>query len=260
MKAWIIGDSFGVPNITSKWYDKANSEFYQGLLPGNDIVKGNEWTKQVAESLGYEYSIATNFSSRGCSNESILHKIDWLLDNMFNSEDILIIIPTTSNRFMYKDLKHIKQFKFDNIEEIHMPTAGGVNTHIPVIDEYNTLHRDHNYEEYKMISTFDKLLSHLKLHKIKYLFCPGMWTCKQDQDSNFLEGYTPTNIDLTFPAYDIGLEADKDYAENLLKRKINADEKWIYDHFAVADLYTNHMTHIGNNTYAEAVIEWFNDK
>lgn len=271
MKAWIVGDSFGVPNITTTWFDQANDDFYEGLLPGNEACKGNEWTKQVVEALGYEYSIPTNFSRRGCSNEAILHKIDWLLnnDNMFDkSSDMLVIIPTVSNRFMYKDLKDVKQFRFNDIEKIHMATCGSIKVHIPVIDEYNTLHRDHDYEEYKMLSAYDKLLSHLKLHNIKHFFSPGMWTCIREEEwqprglaLEFLQGFTPTNIDLDFPAYDIGIQADKAYAEGIMKRELSkSEDHWIYTHFAVADLYTNHMSHVGNNAYAKAVLEYVNER
>jgi len=284
MKAWIIGDSFGVPNITTTWFEKANTEFYEGKMPDIDSVKGKEWTKQVAESLGYEYSIATNFSKRGCSNEAILHKIDWLInnDNMFDKNaDILFIIPTVPNRFMYIDVNNINPFRFDYIEELHMPTAGSIDTHIPVIDEYRTLHRDFEFEEYKMISAYDKLLSHLKMLKIKYCFCPGMWTCKRgysylekkeiiddygmatgryDMALEHLRGYNPTNIDFKFPSYDIGLNADKNYVEMIFNRKIKEEEEWIYTHFAVADLYTNHMSNIGNDAYADAVLGYYRER
>ena len=292
MKAWIVGDSFGTPCVTvDPWFEKANNEFYESKMPDNEAVKGNEWTRQVAERLGYKYSTATNFSKRGCSNEEILHKIDWLINNdsAFNKNaDMLIIVPTIHNRFMYRDVDNTIPFKFDYIEEAHMPTAGTNSTHIPVIDEYRTLHRDYEFEEYKMISAYDKLLSHLKMLKIKYLFCPGMWSCKRTKYGTndylrkkeiiddygmgtgkfqiaveFLAGYEPTNIDFGFPAYDIGIEADKTYVEIFIESKdeqIHNQYGKFYQGVAIADLYSNHMSHIGNNAYADAVLGYYHER
>tara|TARA_B110000444_G_C18768715_1_gene561368 strand:+ start:317 stop:1108 length:792 start_codon:yes stop_codon:yes gene_type:complete len=262
MKAWVIGDSFGTPCRATTRHEAINNDFYDGVMPGNDSVVGKEWVKQVTEGLGYEYSIETNWSVRACGNEHILHKIDWLINNdhMFDKNtDILIIIPTVGGRFMFKGLNDIKPFKFDYIEEPHMHTAGAVNTNIQTIDEYSTLHRDQEFEIYKMISAYDKLLSHLKLYDIKYLFCPGMWSSTWTGELDYLDGYTPSHIELDFPSYNIGLEADQTYIQNNMNKDITGQD-WIYDHFAVAEMYTNHMSHIGNDVFAKAVLEYFNER
>lgn len=264
MKAWVIGDSFGTPCRATTRHEAINNDFYDGVMPGDDSVIGKEWVKQVVESIGYEYSIETNFSVRACGNEHILHKIDWLINNdhMFDKNtDILVIIPTVGGRFMYRPVSSadIIPFKFDYIEEPHMPTAGAVNSNIPVIDQYNALHRDQEFEIYKMISAYDKLLSHLVLHNIKYLFCPAMWTSTWTGELEYLDGYTPSHVDLDFPAYNIGLEADQAYIQNIMNKDIT-DQAWIYDHFAVAEMYTNHMSHIGNDLFAKAVLDYIESK
>ena len=75
MKAWIVGDSFGTPCLTTDIWAEGNTDYYNGILPDDSLVQGTEWVKQVVTNLGYEYSILFNLSHPGCSNEYIFHNV-----------------------------------------------------------------------------------------------------------------------------------------------------------------------------------------
>lgn len=245
MKAWIVGDSFSTPCLTTDIFPSDTQ------LPTDDVVKGTEWVNQVVANLGYEYNTMLNLSMPGCCNQYILHNIDWVLHNdAFDTEqDLLVIVPTATSRFMYRaDPRGANDeiFEFTERKTPHLNTAGSWKTRNPVIDQYNTLYRDHEFEYYRTVSTYDKLLAFLNLHNIDYLFCNGFWShnAHRTSPSNFT-GYTPQHINFNFPQYEIGLEADA---------------RAFPDVQNIADLYTNHFTHIGNDAYASAVLEYINER
>lgn len=255
MKAWIVGDSFANPCKTSDIFYEKPSVWHKfvddGTLPDNDLVKGTEWVKQVVTGLGYEYITELNISIGGSCNHSILHNVDWVLHNVeFDKEvDLIVIIPTASSRFMWRAQDrgaNDEIFEFTERKTPHLNTAGSWKTGNPVIDQYNTLYRDHEFEYYRTVSTYDKLLAFLNLHNIDYLFCNGFWShnAHRTSPSNFT-GYTPQHINFNFPQYEIGLEADA---------------RAFPDVQNIADLYTNHFTHIGNDAYASAVLEYINER
>ena len=106
-----------------------------------------------------------------------------------------------------------------------------------VIDEYNALYRDHEFDYYRTVSTFDKTLSFLSSFDIDYLFCNAFWCTPEYGDS--ITGYKPQMIGFDFPQYSIGTHADEQaHGES------------------VTEYYSNHFTHIGNNAYATAVLEY----
>ena len=238
MKAWIVGDSFGTPCLTTDTWEDNN------VLPDDSLVQGTEWVKQVATNLGYEYSILYNLAHPGCSNDYILHNVDWILNNeaFDKDKDMIMIIPTNSSRFMYRSEQRgvgKNVFKFIDNKTPHMSTAGSHSTGDDIIDQWTTLYIDHEFEYYKSISMYDKLLAFLSLYNIDYLFCPGFWI---GNEVTKIAGYTPQLIDIEFPAYNIGFEADK--------AEYNAD---------VSNVYSNHFTHIGNDAYATAVLNYIKD-
>ena len=236
MKAWIVGDSFSTPCETTDVYEQ-HSE-----LPDNDLVSGTEWVKQVVNNLGHEYIPELNLSMAGCSNDYILHNIDWILHNdTFNSEqDLLVIVPTAPSRFMYRaEPRGVNKntFKFTDNRTPHLNTAGSHSTGMNVIDEYNALYRDHEFDYYRTVSTFDKTLSFRSSFDIDYLFCNAFWCTPEYGDS--ITGYKPQMIGFDFPQYSIGTNADEQaHGES------------------VTEYYSNHFTHIGNNAYATAVLEY----
>ena len=238
MKAWIVGDSFGTPcGTTDTWEDN-------NVLPDDTTVQGTEWVKQVATNLGYEYSILYNLSHPGCSNDYIMHNVDWILNNdsFDKDKDMIMIIPTNSSRFMYRSEQRgvgKNTFKFVDNKTPHLSTAGSHVTGNGTIDEYQAMYRDHEFEYYKAISMYDKLLAFLSLYNIDYLFCPGFWIGNEVCQ---LVGYKPQLIDIKFPAYSIGFDADM--------AEYNTD---------VSNVYSNHFTHIGNDAYATAVLEYIKD-
>jgi hypothetical protein len=240
MKAWIIGDSFGTPCLTTDIWDEGNKN-----LPDDNVVQGTEWVKQVATYLGYEYNTLFNLSHPGCSNDYILHNVDWILNNdSFDKEvDMIMIIPTNSSRFMYRSEecgvgKNV--FKFVENKTPHLSTAGSHSTGNDIIDQWTALYIDHEFEYYKAISMYDKLLAFLSLYDIDYMFCPGFWI---DNQVTTIAGYKPQFIDIEFPTYEIGFQADK--------AEYNVD---------VSNVYSNHFTHIGNDAYAKAVIDYINER
>lgn len=240
MKAWIVGDSFGTPCLTTDTWNEGNKN-----LPDDNVVQGTEWVKQVATYLGYDYNTLFNLSHPGCSNDYILHNVDWILNNdSFDKEvDMIMIIPTNSSRFMYRSEecgagKNV--FKFVENKTPHLSTAGSHSTGNDIIDQWTALYIDHEFEYYKAISMYDKLLAFLSLYNIDYMFCPGFWI---DNQVTTIAGYKPQFIDIEFPTYEIGFQADK--------AEYNVD---------VSNVYSNHFTHIGNDAYAKAVIEYINER
>ena len=240
MKAWIVGDSFGTPCLTTDIWDEGNKN-----LPDDNVVQGTEWVKQVATYLGYEYNTLFNLSHPGCSNDYILHNVDWILNNdSFDKEvDMIMIIPTNSSRFMYRSEERgvgKNVFKFVENKTPHLSTAGSHSTGNDIIDQWTALYIDHEFEYYKAISMYDKLLAFLSLYDIDYMFCPGFWI---DNQVTTIAGYKPQFIDIEFPTYEIGFQADK--------AEYNVD---------VSNVYSNHFTHIGNDAYASAVLDYIESK
>ena len=268
MKSWIIGDSFSTPTECTDVFDNYNKDIYHNKLPNSDLVLGSEWVKQVVTDLGYEYNKSLNLSLRGCSNDYILHNIDWVLNNddFEKEKDLLVIVPTLSNRFMYKaewavnDDSEGNVFKFTDRRTPHL-NFFATQTNIPAIDEYGTLYRDQEFEYYRAVSSYDKLIGYLKLFNIDYLFCSGIWNYA---DPDNMKGYKPQFIDYNFPGYDYGMQADLDYMKNLVP-DMRASETRAHnmaDHtylFPIGDCYSNHMTHIGHKAYAEAVLKYIKE-
>lgn len=240
MKAWIVGDSFSTPCETTDVYEQ-HSE-----LPDNDLVSGTEWVKQVVNNLGHEYIPELNLSMAGCSNDYILHNIDWILHNdTFNSEqDLLVIVPTAPSRFMYRaEPRGVNKntFEFTDNRTPHLNTAGSHSTGTDVIDEYNALYRDHEFDYYRTVSTFDKTLSFLSAFNIDYLFCNAFWCTPEF--GNSITGYEPQFISFDFPKYEIGFNADQQVYQQ-----------------EVAHLYSNHFTQVGNSAYAKAVLDYIHER
>ena len=242
MKAWIVGDSFSTPCETTDVYEQ-HSE-----LPDNDLVSGTEWVKQVVNNLGYEYVPELNLSMAGCSNDYILHNIDWILHNKsFDQEaDLIVIVPTAPARFMYRNEPNSyingrgHKFDFALNRTPHLNTAGSHSTGIKIIDEYSTIYRDHDFEYYKAISTYDKTLAFLSSYNIDYLFCNAFW-CDYEY-GNSITGYTPQFISFDFPRYTIGFNADQQLYQQ-----------------EVEHLYSNHFTQVGNSAYAKAVLDYIHE-
>ena len=243
MKAWIVGDSFSTPCVTTDIFPIDEG------LPDNQVVKDTEWVKQVVENLGYNYMPELNLSMQGCSNDYILHNIDWILntDRFDKQEDLLVIVPTAPVRFMYRaqpdSYINGKGHKFDFAlnRTPHLNTAGSHTTGINIIDEYSAIYRDQDFEYYKTLSVYDKTLAFLNLYNIDYLFCNAFW-CDCEY-GNSITGYTPQFISFDFPRYKIGFDADlEEYNQ------------------PVENFYSNHFTHIGNNAYAKAVLEYIHER
>ena len=267
MKAWIVGDSFGTPCLTTDTWAEGNTNYYNNILPDDSEVQGTEWVKQVAVHLGYEYNTLFNLSHAGCSNDYILHNIDWILNNdSFNKEkDMIMIIPTNSSRFMYRSEqrgvgKNI--FKFVDNKTPHLSTAGSHKTGDHVLDEFTALYIDHEFEYYKSVSAYDKLLAFLTLYDIDYMFCPGFWI---GNEVTKIAGYQPQFIDIEFPDYGIGMGADIEHYKKqhdpffYIRQGIDNHEN-VYHDYPISDLYSNHFTQIGNDAYAKAVIDYINER
>ena len=267
MKAWIVGDSFGTPCLTTDIWAEGNTDYYNGILPDDSLVQGTEWVKQVVTNLGYEYSILFNLSHPGCSNDYIFHNVDWILNNeSFDKEkDMIMIIPTNSSRFMYRsEQRGINKniFKFVNNKTPHMSTAGSHETGDQVLDEFQAMYRDHDFEFYKSVSAYDKLLAFLTLYNIDYLFCPGFWVGHQ---LSVIPGYQPQFIDIEFPDYGIGMNADIEHFQHRHDRffymnKGMGEGDNIYWDQPISDLYSNHFTDVGNDAYASAVLDYIESK
>jgi hypothetical protein len=239
MKAWIVGDSFSTPCLTTDIFPSDTQ------LPTDDVVQGTEWVNQVVANLGYEYNTMLNLSMPGCCNQYILHNIDWVLHNdAFDKEqDLLVIVPTAPSRFMYRaEPRGVNKniFKFSDNRTAHLNTAGSHSTGTDVIDEYNALYRDHEFDYYRTVSTYDKTLSFLSSFNIDYLFCNAFWCTPEYSDS--ITGYEPQFINFDFPKYEIGFEADK---------QAHGED--------VTGYYSNHFTHIGNDAYAKAILDYIHE-
>jgi|TARA_B100001094_G_scaffold326650_1_gene383229 hypothetical protein len=240
MKAWIVGDSFGTPCLTTDIFPSDTQ------LPTDDIVQGTEWVKQVVANIGYEYSPEYNFSMIGCCNQYILHNIDWVLHNdAFDKEkDLLVIVPTATTRFMYRSANRAINkniFKFSENRTPHLNTAGSHSSGEPVVDTFSTMFRDHEFEYYRTVSTYDKTLSFLSTFNIDYLFCNAFWCTPEYGDS--ITGYKPQFINFDFPKYEIGFNADN---------QAHGED--------VTGYYSNHFTHIGNDAYAKAVLDYIHER
>ena len=239
MKAWIVGDSFSTPCLTTDIFPSDTQ------LPTDDIVQGTEWVNQVVANLGYEYNTMCNLSMPGCCNQYILHNIDWVFHNdAFDKEqDLLVIVPTAPSRFMYRaEPRGVNKniFKFSDNRTAHLNTAGSHSTGTDVIDEYNALYRDHEFDYYRTVSTYDKTLSFLSSFNIDYLFCNAFWCTPEYGDS--IPGYEPQFINFDFPKYEIGFEADK---------QAHGED--------VTGYYSNHFSHIGNDAYAKAILDYIHE-
>ena len=94
------------------------------------------------------------------------------------------------------------------------------------------------------------------------MFCPGFWVGHQ---LSVIPGYQPQFIDIEFPDYGIGMNADIKHFQQMHDRffymnKGMGEGDNIYWDQPISDLYSNHFTDIGNDAYAKAVLDYIESK
>ena len=151
---------------------------------------------------------------------------------------------------------------YSKVQQEQTSTAGAHETGDHVLGMFQAMYRDHDFEFYKSVSAYDKLLAFLSLYNIDYLFCPGFWVMHQ---LSVIPGYQPQFIDIGFPEYGIGLNADIKHFQHRHDRffymnKGMGEGDNIYWDQPISDLYSNHFTDVGNDAYASAVLDYIESK
>lgn len=245
MNFWIFGDSFGIPNDVTEYYQELKS-LYPTIPDRQDII-GSEWIRHIATHLGYDYNDDYNLCGYGKSADWYLMRLYRMIHKgAIRPGDFVLITATAETRFEYSD-NIDKKYKFNDFNP-HLKTfqnifsaasAGPQPPQVPsCLQSYMTLYQDHTW------------LAHLHLMKHEmvkgYLHNLGI-------DNMIVQGIGCRNDELP----DNSLGWGKHPSPYILIDETMSNHGIADDHsFLTYMAFTNHLEPKQNKIYAEQLLEF----